>query len=121
MAAGPPRPGYRSVNPRIFVDDVEGLVDFLRRVFGAAGDLEPGRPAEIDIGDSRIMISPTGLREPFPAFLYIYVDDVDSTYGAALAAGATSVEPPAELPYGDYRAMFEDPFSNIYQVAQVLR
>jgi uncharacterized glyoxalase superfamily protein PhnB len=112
-----PREGFHSVTPRIVVDDVAGQVKFLRAVFGATGSVEPGRPAEILIGDSLVMISPAEERDAFQAFLYVYVDDADATYRRALEAGALSVEEPLETPYGDRRAMVRDPFGNIFQVA----
>jgi predicted enzyme related to lactoylglutathione lyase len=111
------RVGYHSVTPRIVVVDVAGQVAFLRAVFDATGDVEPGRPAEIRVGDSLIMVSPATERDLFPAFLYIYVDDADQTYQKALAAGATTVEAPLDTPYGDRRAMVRDPFGNIFQIA----
>ena len=61
----------QSVIPRIVVSDLAGQVDFLRTVFDAIGDVEPGRPAEIRIGDSLVMISEVGERDLFPAFLYM--------------------------------------------------
>ena len=64
------------------------------------------------------MVSPVDERDPFPAFLYIYVDDADAAYQSALEAGARSVEEPRETPYGDRRAMVRDPFGNIFQIAQ---
>ena len=109
------REGYHSVTPRIVVDDVDGQVAFLREVFGASGDVVPGRPAELRIGDSLVMVS-SG-RDPFAAFLYVYVDDVDSTYRRAVDAGAEGLEAPGDTPYGDYRAMVRDPFGNVFQVA----
>ncbi len=99
------------------VDDQLAAVTFLRTAFGAVGDVEPGRPTEVGIGDSVIMVSESGERELFPAFLYIYVDDVDATYQRALAAGAATIEEPIDTPYGDYRAMVRDPFGNVYQIA----
>jgi PhnB protein len=83
----------------------------------AVGDVEPDRPAEIRIGDSLVMVSSADVREPFPAFLYIYVDDVGITYQRALDAGATSLEAPFDTPYGDRRAMVRDRFGNVYQIA----
>src|ERR1700722_12366249 len=94
MAPKSSRPGYRTVTPRIVVDDVQAQVDFLRAVFDGSGDVEPGRPAEIRIGDSLVMVSPATEREPFPAFLYIYVEDAEAAYTRALHAGATSLEEP---------------------------
>lgn len=108
----------RTIKPRIFVHDPEGAVAFLREVFGARGEIEGDRPAEIVIGDSTIMVSGTGERPEFPAFLYVYVDDVDAAYGRAVASGATSLEEPGPTPYGDRRAMVRDPFGNVFQIAR---
>jgi PhnB protein len=114
------RDGYRSVTPRIVVDDVTAQVRFLVQVFGATGEADPSRPAEIRIGDSLLMISSSDGRPAFPAFLYIYVDDADSTFGRALEAGATTIENPVDTPYGDRRAMVSDPFGNVFQIAHRL-
>lgn len=104
--------------PRIVVDDVAGAVRFLRATFDAAGTVPDGRPAEIRIGDSLVMVSSTDQRDPFPAFLYVYVADVDLAYRRAVAAGADSLEIPLDTPYGDRRAMVRDPFGNVYQIAR---
>jgi uncharacterized glyoxalase superfamily protein PhnB len=117
--SGPPR-GFHSVTPRLFVGDVATQVDFLRAVFDATGDVPANRPAEIRIGDSVVMVSAAEQREAFPAFLYVYVEDVDSTYQRALSAGATSEEEPGDTPYGDRRAMVRDPFGNVFQIAHRL-
>lgn len=99
------------------VDDQPGAVAFLRAVFGASGDVEPNRPTEARIGDSLIMVSESGEREAFPAFLYVYVDDVETTFQRATAAGAVTLEAPLDTPYGDRRAMVRDAFGNVYQIA----
>ena len=117
MSTGSPRIGYHSVTPRVVVSDVAAMVDFLRRVFGATGQPQPGRPVEIRIGDSVIMISSTAERDAFPGFLYVYVADADRAYEAALEAGATSLEAPFDTPYGDRRAMVRDQFGNVFQIA----
>jgi predicted enzyme related to lactoylglutathione lyase len=111
------RTGYRSVTPRVVVDDVAAQVRFLQDVFAATGDLEPGRPAEMRIGDSVIMISSTAERAAFPAFLYVYVDDADEAFRRAVQAGAETLEEPLDTPYGDRRAMVRDPFGNVLQIA----
>lgn len=113
------QPEYRhTVIPRIVVRDVEGLVKFLREVFHAQGEIRPGAPAEVKIGDSVVMVSgDDGIRDPMPAFLYVYVEDADSTYERALAANAKSVEEPADMPYGDRRAMIKDRWGNTWQIA----
>jgi uncharacterized glyoxalase superfamily protein PhnB len=89
-------------------------------VFGATGEVVSGRPAEITIGDSLVMVTPSTERELFPAFLYVYVDDADRRYQQALEAGATTMEAPLDTPYGDRRAMVRDPFGNIFQIAHQL-
>jgi uncharacterized glyoxalase superfamily protein PhnB len=99
------------------VADPDKTVAFLRDVFGATGDLAPGRPAELRIGDSLVMVSSLGERDLFPAFLYVYVDDADTTYERALDRGAESVEEPVDTPYGDRRAMVRDAAGNVFQIA----
>ena len=63
------------------------------------------------------MVSEVGVREFMPAFLYLYVDDIDGTYERAIEAGAESLEAPLDMPYGDRRCMVKDPEGNIWQVA----
>jgi len=74
------------------------------------------------IGDSVVMVSGgDGLRDPMPAFLYVYVEGADSTFQRAIAANAISLEVPADMPYGDRRAMVRDPWGNTWQIATHLR
>jgi uncharacterized glyoxalase superfamily protein PhnB len=114
------RPGFHSVTPRLVVSDVPAQIAFLRTVFDAVGTYDESRPAEMRIGDSLVMVSPADLRAPFPAFLYAYVADTDTTYRRAVAAGAVSLEAPFDTPYGDRRAMVRDPFGNVWQLAHVI-
>ena len=112
--------GYRSVTPRVVVDDVVAHVQFLREVFDATGDVEQGRPTEVHIGDSVIMVSSTDERAAVPGFLYVYVDDADEAFRRAVEAGADVLEAPLDTPYGDRRAMVRDSFGNIFQIAHTL-
>ena len=109
--------GWHSLTPRIVVDVVVGLVEFLRQVFDATGELHPDRPAVMQIGDSVIMISSVGPREAMPAFLYLYVEDADAIYRRAVQAGAQSLEEPSDMPYGDRRGMVQDRWGNVWQIA----
>lgn len=120
MTDATPPPGYHKVTPRMVVADVTAAVAFLQAAFDGEGEVSPGRPAEIRIGDSLVMVSGAGERDPFPAFLYIYVDDADAVYQRALSAGAFSLETPIDTPYGDRRAMVRDAFGNVFQVAHRL-
>jgi uncharacterized glyoxalase superfamily protein PhnB len=109
--------GWHSVTPRLVVVDAAGQVEFLKRAFGAAGGYQEERPSEMRIGDSIVMVSSAGVRPAMPAFLYLYVEDADAAHGRAVDAGATTVEEPKDMPYGDRRAMVQDPYGNIWQIA----
>ena len=117
MAGSEPPTGYHSVTPRMVVSDVAAEVAFLRNVFNATGEVHPDQPAEIRIGDSLVMVTLVGEREPFPTFLYVYVEDADTTFERALDNGAVSLEEPLDTPYGDRRAMIRDPLGNVFQIA----
>jgi uncharacterized glyoxalase superfamily protein PhnB len=109
--------GWHSVTPRLVVHDTAKLVEFLKQAFGASGDFRADRPSVIKIGDSLVMVSSVGPRDAMPAFLYLYVDDIDTTYQRALEAGAVSLEEPLDTPYGDRRGMVQDPSGNVWQIA----
>jgi PhnB protein len=109
--------GWHTVTPRIVARDAAALVEFLKKAFDARGDVRDDAPAEIEIGDSRILISDAGPRDVMPAFLYVYVENADLTYQRALAAGAQSLEEPRDLSYGDRRGMVKDRWGNVWQIA----
>jgi len=109
--------GWHSVTPRLVVHDAALLVEFLKQAFGATGDFRTDRPSVIRIGDSLVMVSSLGPRHQMPAFLYLYVDDIDATYQRALEAGAVSLEDARDTPYGDRRGMVKDPCGNVWQIA----
>lgn len=109
--------GWHTVTARIVAREARELVGFVKDVFGATGDLQPDAPAVLRIGDSIVMVSEAGAREPAPAFLYVYVADADATHRRAVEAGARSLEEPSDLPYGDRRGMVEDRWGNTWQIA----
>ena len=110
-------PGWHSVTPRLVAGDPAGLVAFLRLAFGADGDYRSDRPSQLRIGDSIVMIGGAGVRERTRGFLHVYVEDADATFRRALDAGAVALEHPADMPYGDRRAMISDPYGNLWQIA----
>src|SRR5258708_33026228 len=81
-------PGWHTVTPRIIVPGAEKLVEFIKKVFGAAGDYRPQAPAELKLGDSFIMISDAGIRDAMTACLYVYVENAEITWQRAIEAGA---------------------------------
>ena len=109
--------GWHTMTPRIVAHHAEELVAFVKQVFGASGDYRPDAPCVLRIGDSHVMVSDAGVRNPSPAFLYVYVSDTDAAYRRALDAGARSLEAPSVMPYGDRRCMVEDRWGNTWQIA----
>jgi uncharacterized glyoxalase superfamily protein PhnB len=107
----------RTVTPRIIHPDVDGIVAFIRDVFGATGVPDGDAPAEMHIGDSTVMVSSGDGRAPATAFLYVYVDDTDAVYSRAIAQGVDVIEEPQDQPYGDRRATVQDRWGNIWQIA----
>lgn len=112
-----PTEGYHALAPRMVVSDVAGAVQSLRATFDLTGDVADGRPAEIRVGDSLVMVTVAGERELFPAFLYVYVSNADESYRRAQAGGAERLEAPLDTLYGDQRAMVRDPYGNVFQMA----
>jgi PhnB protein len=110
--------GWPTVIPRIITEDVAGVAGFLKSVFGAQGQVRTGLPSEMTIGDSVIMVSDGGgVRAARPSFLYVYVENADETYRRAIEAGALTIEKPDDMPYGDRRAMVQDSWGNVWQIA----
>ena len=109
--------GWHTVTPRIVVHGAAQLVEFVKHVFGATGQYHPHAPAELRLGDSIIMISDAGVRDPMPACLYVYVESADLTWQRAVEAGAQSIESPSLTPYGDRRGMVKDAWGNTWQIA----
>lgn len=114
-----PRPGDRhTVTPRIITPDPKGLVEFLHRAFDARGEFQADRPTELWLGDSLVMVSDGGgVRDEATGFLMLYVGDADAVHRRAVECGATSVEPPADQPWGDRRATVTDRWGNTWQIA----
>jgi len=109
--------GWHSVTPRIVARNARRFVEFVSYVFGASGEFQSTAPSIVQIGDSKVMISEAGERNPSAAFLYLYVVDVGATYARALERNAASIEPPFDTPYGDRRCMIKDDWGNTWQIA----
>jgi len=114
-------PGHNAVSPYLLVTSVTRHVAFLQAAFGAirldAMTLPDGtvKHAEVRIDDSIIMLGerPDG-RDPMPCSNHVYVPDVDATYRTALDAGAASVAPPTDQPYGDRSAGVRDAEGHVW-------
>jgi len=77
--------------------------------------------AKVRIGDSIVeMGEARDPSQPMPTAIYLYVEDVDAMYERAVKAGATSVLPPTDQPYGDRNAWVNDPFGNVWYLATTI-
>lgn len=56
-------------------------------------------------------------KEPSPATIYLYVNDVDAVYKSARQAGITSLSEPTNQSYGDRLAGVKDAFGNTWYIA----
>ena len=117
--------GFHTITPYLTVPGVAKLIDFVKQAFDAKEIERMQRPdgtvqhAEVKIGDSIVMMGePQGQWTARPGTLYVYVDDVDSTYRLAIDAGARSLTEPADMFYGDRNAGVEDPSGNSWWIAK---
>lgn len=120
----PVREGFRTVTPYIAVRKAHEVIDFVKSVFDAQGQIygvgsEGGIHSEFRIGESMLMIGGGEGRkaEDNPAALHIYVPNLDEVYERALQAGATSLMAPADQEYGERSAAFVDPGGNYWYPA----
>src|SRR5579863_4743948 len=117
--------GYHSVQAYLMLDGAAKAIEFYKKAFGATEVLcmkqKDGKVghAEIQIGDSRIMMADeNGAMDAYAPAHYggssvsmmIYTDDCDAMYRSAIAAGAASLREPADQPYGDRSSGVKDPF-----------
>lgn len=115
--------GYGTVTPFLTVKGAAKIIDFLKQAFGAEEIMRMPGPggvvmhAEVNIGNSRLMLSEAMQNPPSQSSFYLYVNDADAMYKRALAAGATSQIEPRDEFYGDRAAMVKDPFGNVWSVA----
>ena len=133
MAKANPIPeGYHSITPYLIVKGAAAAIDFYKKAFGATEVLRMDGPggkimhAELQIGNSRIMIAdenpeigypalPEGVRSPVG--LMIYVEDVDKVAAQAVSAGAKVERPVQDQFYGDRSGNFIDPFGHRWTIS----
>lgn len=116
--------GYHVVTPYLVAAGAARLIEFLKQAFDAEETERLAAPgglighAEVRIADSAIMIGDARPDVPaMPTMLYLYVHDADAIYHRALAAGATSLQPPTDQFYGDRSGAVVDPAGNQWWIA----
>ncbi len=112
--------GYQQVMPYLIVRGAAGFIKFMQDVFDAKEKMKHMRSedvimhAEITVGDSVIMLADsTAAFEPRTGGFFIYVPDADEAYNKAIAAGAVSIMPMSDQPYGRSGGVV-DPFGNTW-------
>jgi len=124
--------GYHSVTPYLIISGAADAIEFYKKAFGAIELLRMPYPdgkighAEIKIGDSPIMLadevpdmkylSPKTLGGS-PVSILLYVEDVDTVFNRAVAAGATQDRPVEDKFYGDRAGSLIDPFGHTWHLA----
>jgi uncharacterized glyoxalase superfamily protein PhnB len=115
--------GYHSITPALNQADAAKMIEFCKKAFGAKVRMSLAGPggkiahAEIDIGDSVVMLN-DAMQEPAqPAGLFLYVPDVDKTVAKAVKAGAKVIMPVQDMFWGDRFGRIEDPQGNRWGIA----
>ena len=124
---------HRSAVPYLYFEDVAGGIDWLSAAFGFSVLSRLNLPnglvahAELDLNGAVVMLGGVGRKNAGPrpdhvrSGVYIFVDDVDSHFAAARAAGAEIVDQPEDQPFGDRIYLARDPEGHEWYFAQHLR
>jgi uncharacterized glyoxalase superfamily protein PhnB len=93
----------RTVTPILHLKRAGEHIDFLKRALGAVEETRAAEPSgelrygRVRVGDAAIEL---GEGDPMPGTFMLYVTDPDGMYQRAIAAGATSIMPLSDAPYG---------------------
>jgi PhnB protein len=125
--------GYHTATPHITVKGADKAIDYYKKAFGAQEIVRMPGPggqgimhAEIKVGDSIIMLNDEfpGMGESSPqtlggrtASIYLYVEDADSVYAKAVAAGGTGRSPVTDMFWGDRTGRVADPFGHEWAIS----
>jgi len=124
--------GYNTVTPYLVIKGAAKAIDYYKNVFGATVVVRMDGPngmvghAELQIGDSRIMLADEnpqmGNRSAesigaSPVSLYVYLPDCDAVVAKAVAAGAKTLKQVENQFYGDRSGFIQDPFGHLWGIA----
>ena len=123
--------GYHSVTPYLIIDGAADALEYYKKAFGAVELFRMEHEgkighAEIKIGDSPIMLSDENPQEGYKSpktlggsgvGIMIYVDDVDTIFNQAIAAGGTEIKAIQDQFYGDRSGTLTDPYGHVWTVA----
>lgn len=104
--------------------DAAGFIGFLQSAFGAEERFRHPNPdgsiahATLAIGSGSLEMGEAHKQwQPMPASIHLYVTDTDATYAQALEAGATSIHPVKDQPYGERSGGVQDAWGNKWWIA----
>jgi uncharacterized glyoxalase superfamily protein PhnB len=124
MAVKPIPDGYHTVTPAIVAEGADAVLEFLKKAFGATEIMMHRHDngtiwhAELQLGDSRIMLSEANEEmAAMPAAFSLYLDDVDADYRRAIEAGGVSIREPADQFYGDRSGGVRDAAGNQWWIS----
>jgi PhnB protein len=124
--------GYHTATPYLIIKDAASAIEFYKKAFGATELFRMADPrgkighAEIKIGNSPIMLADEvpemGYRSAqslggSPVGILLYVEDVDTVFNQAIAAGAKVERPVKDQFYGDRSGGVKDPFGLVWHIA----
>ncbi len=124
LAPAPAAEAWGTVLPYLHPQGVRPYIAFLKDAFGAEelGVYEQsGRVmhAAVRIGDAVVEMGEPLDRSGIPDNgFFVFVEDVEAAYNRAIAAGATAVRPPADIPYGLRSAIVRDPAGYLWWPAR---
>ena len=123
---------FQTITPQLVVNGVGSAIAWYSRALGANELLRNLAPdgtsvmhAELLLGHSRFFVVdefPDGAKSPrslggTAVTLHLYVEDVDTLFDRAVAAGAEVVLPVADQFWGDRYGMLADPFGHRWSIA----
>ena len=118
--------GFRMVTPYLVAADGLELLEFTKKGLGAQEwervVMPTGVHAEVQIGDTRVMMGGGLAGKKFPGTLqpgalHIYVEDTDAVTKNAVAAGATLIDEPRDQDYGERSSTVRDKGGNYWYIA----
>lgn len=119
-------PGFNTVTPYFILEDAAGFIEFLVRGLGGEEilrhlDGERIANAQVRLGTSTVMVGESGAQyPPMPASYYLYVADADESMSRAVSAGAESIMPVGDKPYGDRQGGVRDAWGNLWWISERL-
>ena len=115
--------GFHTVTVYLSLEGAARAIEFYVKAFGAKEHMRLATPdghiahAEIEIGDSIIMVT-DAIQEPVTsASIYLYVEDVDAVYDRVIAAGAEARMAVTDMFWGDRIGSLTDPFGVRWAIA----